>query len=256
MSLPKLVPLSPQSVWAPVYGSAPSCTAPRFEAAQNVALQLEGDPTSLDVDLGRLAGAAPSCQHYEVSKCLFDVARVGHISFDVAMRGCGDVWACPLWMSPRTWRAPQHRSGEIDFVEKCGKTLNLSFGETKPFNAPWPGKDPANLPPHRVTLDFQADGSVASAMTDLATGQRTRGLHLTGPWSYRAQTAQNWPGNPCRLISDIWNGTAGDGGYWACQGHASPASRCRYTISNLKIGTKDGAPLFAPGSPCACLNAA
>lgn len=34
-------------------------------------------------------------------------------------RPSGDVWACPLWMSPEQWRAPQHKSGEIDFVENC-----------------------------------------------------------------------------------------------------------------------------------------
>jgi hypothetical protein len=252
-----LQPLDGSSIWAPRLGTHPSCTSPAFDlaAAAKIGRRCAEDPTSLDLDLSRLAsdggGSSTGCPHFE-SVCHFDVARVGSISFDVEMRQCGDVWACPLWMSPRSWRPPQHASGEIDFVENCKGSLNLSFGEAPPYFAQWPGRSAAALGRQHVRLDFEPDGSVLPTMTDAATGQSVTGLHLTGGQSYRAQTSQNWKDNPFSLISDIWNGVSGDAGYAACQGRTAPQSRCGYTVSNVKIASNDGSQLFS--GTCAALN--
>ena len=244
-------PLDGTSIWSPKYGTHPSCTSPVFDGAHDTARMCAGDPTSLDVDLTRLVGSSTSCPHYGTS-CAFDVAKVKQISFDVEMRNCGDVWACPLWMSPEHWRPPQHRSGEIDFVENCKGALNLSFGETPQYFSQWPGRSAAQLGRQHVELDFLDDGSVRPTMTDAQTGQVVAGLHLTGDQSYRAQTSQNWKDNPFHIISDIWNGNSGDAGYAACQGRTVPDSKCGYTVRNIKIASKTGEPLFS--GVCAALN--
>jgi len=213
-----------------------------------------GDPTSLDVDLTRMqkGHTRTSCPHYE-SSCSFDVAKVGKISFDVEMRNCAKVWACPLWMSPETWRSPQRESGEIDFVENCDDHLNVSFGESLPYYSEWPGRSAAKLGKQHVVLEFQKDGSVLPTMTDSLTGEMVAGVHLTGSQSYQAMTSKNWGSNPFKLVSDIWNGTEGNPGYAACQKQTKPDSECGYTVQNIKIFPKPGEPKLFSGK-CEALN--
>lgn len=247
-----LQPLDGSSIWEPSFGTHPSCASPAFDASHDTSKMCAGDPTSLDVDFSRLPGDSTSCPHYQ-TVCSFDVSRVESINFDVEMRQCGDIWACPLWMSPSQWRSPQHSSGEIDFVENCKGNLNISFGEDAPYIGRWPGRDAADLQRQHVQLDFLQDGSVLPTMTDAKTGQSVSGLHLTGALSYRSSTSFNWKDNPFRLISDIWNGTSGDGGYANCQGHSVPNSKCAYTVSNIKIASNDGREMFS--GKCAAMNA-
>lgn len=169
------------------------------------------------------------------------------------MSRCAKVWACPLWMSPETWRAPQHESGEIDFVENCDDHLNVSFGEIAPYYSEWPHRSAAKLGKQHVVLEFQNDGSVLPTMTDSLTKETVAGVHLTGSQSYQAMTSKNWGSNPFRLVSDIWNGTSGNEGYAACQKQTDPDSKCGYTVQNIKIAPKPGEPKLFSGK-CEALN--
>ena len=238
------------SIWQPDLSAAPSCTPTMTSADASVARTCPGDPTKLFVDLTKApSGERGRCYHWGAPSCMFDMNDVKAISFHVEMQNCKDVWAAPLWVTPHPWVAPQDDSGEIDMMENCSGSLNLSFGSDPHNYGPWPGKNADNLPPHEVTLTFQENGDVTSKMCPLAGGDCVAGPTRTG---YRQATSKNWNGKNFSIVSDVWNGTGGDAGYAACAKHSTPDTNCAYKVSNIKFTPQTG-PVFT--GACSSLNA-
>jgi hypothetical protein len=181
---------------------------------------------------------------------------VAQISFETSMSNCKSVWAANLWTTPNPWLQNQHSSGEIDFVENCAHSLNISFGETSQYYAQWPGKNADNLTRQRVTITFdQAKDEVTTQMCSIDDpSQCVSAMTRKG---YFADSAHNWRGRGRNfsLVSDLWDGTNGNEGYWGCQGKTDPNSQCSYQVSNIRFTPRDpNKPVFPDGA-CAVMNA-
>jgi hypothetical protein len=260
------------SIWQPQYNQRPSsCTAPAFTEAQAAAMTTcPTDPTALDVDLRKL-GDKTACLHYTAAGCSFKITDVREIRFDAMMEGCRDTWACPLWATPSQWNFPQRSSGEIDFLEHCSNNLNVSFGSDQGDYVTWQGAtglpltgDKAEWKTYRFAVERRGPGEddfdVKSFVCPLGQpdSPECKEALFAGPanpglgYGYGERVKGNLQYD-LTLVSDIWNGTAGDAGYAACQRQANPNSQCHYAIQHVRVVPADGVrELFAPGAPQAC----
>lgn len=239
----------------------PSCYGPgmTWEDVSKVARFGEGgDPTSINVDLSRTSTPG-KCFKFAAEACPFDMKDVGRISFDVSMSKCKSVWAAPLWMSPTPWIGPQHKSGEIDFVENCHGSNNISFGESGQYFTRWP-YTADDLPKRTVVIDVDhSSGTVYSKMCPPGEPDSSSCVAGKTREGYMQDTESHWGGRGRNfyLISDIWNGTSGPGSWETCNfGRADHASKCSYTVSNIKFAPRPGGPSEVFDQPqCKALNA-
>lgn len=208
------------------------------------------DPTSLSVDMGKLAeGQRQRCIWYNMPQCEFNMDDIHTLSFDVTSSGCGKQWICPLWSTPRYWGTSQDHSGEVDYVENCAGNLNIAFGSSPGMYHKWGNATAESLAGH-VTIHFdQGKDHIWGDMCPLG-GERDDCAHFDH-WGYFAATAANRAhGNVSHFVSDIWNGQQGSA-LDVCSLNRDPYTNCKYSVSNIKMQGNKG-PLFS--GECSALN--
>lgn len=217
----------------------------------------------VDVDLARVdtALSAEGCMSFG-ARCAFQKRSLRSLQFAASTSGCfgaQSVWAAPLWMAPDHWVAPQGRSGEIDFMERCGNQqgtgIALNFGAPAAagarssyaiddtdrehvyyfeFQSPWSGEKVGDA----VEAYQCAEGTMPS-LQGIAAAQ----CKLLGTYpNYFSWTDK--PGdlaaNTFRLVTDIWNVPEAVASGGACVARAPFANRaCRYRVSGILFRFSD-----------------
>lgn len=234
--------VAPSSNWVWSSGAAPSpsCTSPPVE---NNAQMCSGDPTSVVIQ----GNGQPQCLGASMPDCRFNLRNIQQLDFDVNMIGCGGTWAAPLWMSPEYW-AGGGASGEIDMMENCPSDAvwnNFAGGGTQVRVTI---ADPNSFQGH-TTMWNQADEGTDTISTHVTTCDPSDvqggSCPETGAVAYYQNIfgANGCNGHNCMytLISDIWNGLAGDDGYQSCAGGQTHySSGCHVSVSNIRFKASPG----------------
>lgn len=212
------------------------------------------DYTSVFVDLASVSSKT-GCYAW-TSECTFDLLRVSSIVFDVDLRNCASVWACPLWISPSPWVAPAQTSGEIDFVELCPRgAVATNFGaggEPGEREQSWASAFGLEGP-RRFTMTIGGGGgTLATRICRLDGSDCFDGAVYENFLSVAASTRGRSVSFPYHINVDVWNGYGGDGGWYGCGAQNDPQTTCQFAIRNIRIHSKDGGPIF--GGKCAALN--
>jgi len=251
---PGSYPEDPQSNWAWSTGvsTCPSCTNP---PTQNWGKMCPGDPTSVVIEnYGK-----PSCLRTAMTDCKMNMHEVQQIDFDLRLSLCGSTWAAPLWLTPDYW-AGGGASGELDLVELCpaGDVWTNFAGAEAPigYQSKWEFADPNYFIGH-VTMWKNEDGGkggVTAKMCD-ETERDNHGGHCSGknaayyPSVYGSNGCSSSHDCMFTMVSDIWNGYSGDGGFYACSAGYPQTDTCRTSVRNIRIK----GPQFY--GKCAALNA-
>jgi len=178
--------------------------------------------------------------------CKFDLRNMEQLDFDINMINCGGTWAAPLWMTPDYWQGGG-ASGEIDMMENCptNAVYNNFAGGGSQVRVEI--ADPNSFQGH-TTLWKQDDGNGIQSIhvrtcdpSDMLDGS----CREEGSIAYYRDIygANGCRGQNCMytLISDIWNGYAGDDGYQGCTGGQTHlSSGCQTSVSNIRIKAATG----------------
>jgi hypothetical protein len=242
------------SIWFRSLSTAPSCSAPPpSKQDPQIARSCNDDPTALVVDLSAAGSASAKnrCFHYE-SACSFDINKVKEISFDLDAQGCADVWTAPLWMVPPNWGPTQWVSGEIDFFEICQQKPTVSFGSEPGQHGVW--SVDANHVQNKVRIHFDhATDTITSEICDLRSEKCQSSGYTRHGYFEDIKKSHNPAGTGMTFVSDIWNGSSGDGGFLGCARGGQHDSSCKYSVKNVKVSSTTGEKLFT--GTCAALNA-
>jgi hypothetical protein len=242
-------------VFEPANGQWQSCDMP---ISSRGATMCEGDPTSIFMNMADLNDKT-GCFAF-TSKCSFDMKRLAYFEFDIDLKDCGTVWAAPLWASPNPWVGPAKTSGEVDFVELCTVgTVRTNFGaggEPGEKQMSWGSAWGLNGPKHFLaTLDSAAAGGhLRTFVSDLGSGNAIAESYYLNYLNIATAT-RGGNNYPFTLVSDLWNGYGGDGGWYGCQARNDPNTQCQYVIKNIRFHTNDHCPMFSGGA-CAAMNGA
>ena len=233
-----------KSLWNRIYGVVPSCVPDPSATDPNIAWVYDNDPTKLNIDLTKTTDKR-HCFKYAMSDCSFNINDVKEIDFYIDMKDCNDTWAAPLWMVPPIWGPSQHQSGEIDFAESCCGKFNVSFGSTPSYYGKWPVDDDTNVKGHiKISIDKEKD-IITTQFCD-SNGCKN-GFTRTGYFK-DILSGSNPDGKGMTFISDIWNGTGGDGGFAGCSKQSicktNYDSNCNYNISNIRLKSVNNKSLF------------
>jgi len=203
-------------------------------------------------------------------ECQYHMRGVKQLEFDVEWEACGGLWMAPLWTvswpwAPKTGR--QGESGEIDFVEECPvPAMNTNLGCYNAFQGDgcvdaqhWATGETSGGVKH-VVMTFDCDDliiHVCSRGGGSSDGSCTQVAFYRNYLSivYPTREGRN---NQYHFVSDIFNDRpfGKDAGWSGCRAERNNDTACKYAVTNIRIHTKDGAPIFAPGSKCAALDAA
>jgi hypothetical protein len=219
---------------------SPSCTSP---PVQNNARMCQGDPTSVVIE----GNGQPQCLSAKASDCKFSMYDMEQLDFDVNMLGCGGTWAAPLWMSPNRWKGGG-ASGEVDMMENCPSSAVYSNFAGGGDQVRWSFADPNNLRSH-TTMWKRADSNGVMSVfvktcqpSELVSGSCAFGGTMAYLRDiYGLNGCSN--GGDCiyTLISDIWNGFSGDGGYIGCAGgQPHYSSGCSVAVSRIRFKAAAG----------------
>jgi len=174
-----------------------------------------------------------------MDQCAFNMHDFQRLDFDVQMIDCKGTWAAPLWMSPNHWEGGGE-SGEIDMLENCWKDevrSNFAGGGTQ---VKW--TDNGNDFTAHVTMWKQDDGDGVQSIHINACQYSDRQSDGTCPEVGSAYLRDIYGKFGCsrgdcvyHMISDIWNGVAGDGGWAGCTGSTTNwGSQCKFSITNIR----------------------
>lgn len=222
-------------VWSQDVGQSPSCTYPPLESASEMCA---GDPTSVVIQ----GTGQPQCISSSLHHCKFNMRDFVQLDADLSMIDCGGTWAAPLWMTPDYWEGGGS-AGEIDMLENCpSSALYSNFaGGGNPKR--WEISNPNSFQGH-MTMWKQDDGDgIMSIRVKTCTSKEaTEGsgsCFEEDAAYYRDIYGQNGckDGN-CMytMVSDIWNGWAGDGGFSECtNGQPQWGNQCKFSVSNIRI---------------------
>lgn len=229
-----------------------------------------GDPTSVRIETK--PGLA-ECLVASVQECKIPMHDFVSLDYDFSISNCLGVWGCPLWMTPDKWQWGPG-SGEIDSLEFCTRdAIHMNFaggGHQIRVNSNMFSLD--NSSGH-VTVRKDNAGIVTTSICNSneaklnEDGQCNRPIYNScneclqknqnyscwcNPNSnniYGSGGCQN--GGDClwTLVSDIWNGVSGDGGYSACmsaipgvveQGKPNLNGGCKFSVEHVVL--KGGGP--------------
>jgi len=231
--------------WSAAITGAQSCTSPGIG---NWGKMCEGDPTSVVI----VNYGVPSCLRTDMSDCKMNMREVEQIDFDLRIRDCGNTWAAPLWLTPDRWSSAggAYNSGELDLVELCVPDGGVQTNFAGPNgNMNW-GVDPMWYIGH-VTMWNQGGDITVQLCND--EDKDSQGSCYQYPGS--AHRADIYNSNACkndncqfRMVSDIWNGYAGDSGFTYCSNRdnkGKPESEhrvgppstdtCKTSVRNIRI---------------------
>jgi len=225
-------------IWNTDAVPSPSCTSPPVE---NHALMCEGDPTSVVIQ----GNGGPQCLSAH-SACNFHMGNIFQLDFDVSILGCAGTWAAPLWMTPDEWGTDGPSSGEIDMLEMCPTDAlysNFAGGGTQ---KKWSSADVNNFHGH-TTMWKRADeyGEQGISVTTCISADMIDGAcpEVGAAFLPNIYDQHGCHDGNCmyHLISDIWNGNDGDGGYQYCaSGQSHSSGGCSLSISNILFDAVPG----------------
>lgn len=236
--------MSPEADWVWSTGAvpSPSCTNP---PVVNNAQMCEGDPTSIVLQ----ASGQAECLASKMD-CPFNMHDLDQLDFDVDMVGCEGTWAAPLWMSPNHWEGGGW-SGEIDMLENCPwdqVRSNFAGASDNSKQVSWTGAVGTgavgtgdDFKAH-TTLWKQDDGNGVMSIHVKACHQSEVNSDGTCPQDGAAYLSDIYGKNGCskgdcvyHMISDIWNGQDGDGGWVGCTGRSTNfGSQCKFSVTNIR----------------------
>lgn len=253
--------MAPDDSWVfeAARGQWHSCDMPISSRGATMCVNENGqpDPSSIFMNMADMQHGRSGCFAF-TSKCSFNMRRLAYFEFDVDLRGCETVWAGPLWASPNPWTSPAKTSGEVDFVELCTVgSVRTNFGaggEPGEQQVSWGSASGMDGPKHFVaTLDpAAAGGHLRTFVSELDGSNRITGSYYL---NYLNTVTATKGGNnyPFTLVSDVWNGYGGDGGWDGCQARNDPNTNCQYVIKNIRFHTNDNRPMFDWGA-CKAMN--
>lgn len=224
------------------------------------------DHTSIYVDMTGVKDKTGCFAWYSYA-CPLDLRTISKLEFDIDIKGCGDVWAGPFWLTPSAWYGPGGQSGEIDLIEACPVgNVNNNFA----------GCDGAQGICHEATIasggglggpkhivmtladsgEVSKGGDLKVEVCDLGGSNCRDGGYFTDFLRTAKSTKMRPVGStlPYYLVSDIWNGLSGDGGWYGCNARNSPATQCQYAVLNIQVHGNHGAHVFNSGGKCTALN--
>lgn len=210
---------------------------------ENVGQMCAGDPTSVVLQ----GSGQPQCLGTTMPDCKFNMHDVDQLDFDINMLGCGGTWAAPLWMTPDHWYDGPN-SGEIDMLENCPSDALHSNFAGGGSQITWAIADPNSFQGH-TTMWKQADGDGVMSI-HVKTCDPSEVVNGACPENgdvaylrdiYGLNGCSNGANCEYMMISDIWNGLAGDAGYQACS-HGQPhySSGCSTSITHIRFKAKPG----------------
>lgn len=204
----------------------------------------EGDPTSVVIQ----GNGQPQCLSAQMSDCRFNMHDFDQLDADLNMVGCGGTWAAPLWMTPDHW-AGGGDSGEVDMLENCPSSSvdsNFAGGGTQ---EKWTIANPNSFQGH-MTMWKQADEADSSTQSihvklcnpdEVQSGVCPEGVTAYLHDIYGKNGCSNGANCMYTMVSDIWNGLDGDGGYAGCAGGKTHASSgCHISITNIRVQASSG----------------
>jgi len=231
----------PDSIWKQL-PAHPSCAYAGHPFKSEGFGQCAGDPTSITLNMGVVAEKQGCYAYTTEDKKEWTMNEVSEISFDAEWEDCEGVWTAPLWLTPKTWVAPQGLSGEIDLIETCKSHAQETVGtsiictdhpDPQCLDSQW-GEAASSNGPQRFRGKIDGEGTWTM---DKCSLDGTK-CELVSRYP-RYLTTATGPEKDMKFhfVSDLWNGGAGDSGWAAC-GTLNKNTKCRYTIANIKVTPK------------------
>ena len=231
----------PDSIWKQL-PAHPSCVYAGHPFKSEGFGQCAGDPTSITLNMGVVAEKQGCYAYTTEDKKEWTMNEVSEISFDAEWEDCEGVWTAPLWLTPKTWVAPQGLSGEIDLIETCKSHAQETVGtsiictdhpDPQCLDSQW-GEAASSNGPQRFRGKIDGEGTWTM---DKCSLDGTK-CELVSRYP-RYLTTATGPEKDMKFhfVSDLWNGGAGDSGWAAC-GTLNKNTKCRYTIANIKVTPK------------------
>jgi hypothetical protein len=279
---------------ATVNDTAPSCASSHGACNDigNAPLMCAADPASVYIAVQR--GKA-ECLVAKAPQCKIPMHDFISLDYDFAVQSCNGIWAAPLWMTPDTWQWGPG-SGEIDSEEMCTRdAIHLNFaggGHQVRLNTSRFNIDGST---GHITVRKDEDGivTIAACSQEEARRKNQNGGEYQCPAPVYADCAECLSGgsygcwcnpntNPpniygsggcapaghgdCMwtLVSDIWNGVRGDGGYQGCMtavpaiglpaGKPNLNSDCKFSVEKITLrgGGVGGKLQWGGDSPSSC----
>ena len=248
--------------------------------------QCENDPASVRISTTKQKA---ECLVAKSSACKIPMHDFISLDYDFHIEQCTGIWAAPLWMTPDTWQWGPG-SGEIDSEEFCSRdSIHLNFaggGSQKKLD---PKLFNINNAEGHITVRKDVAGivTIAACTLDEALANKNQCAApvysncndcLWGPnntygcWCnpesnniYGSGGCAPTGGGDClwTLVSDIWNGVTGDGGYTGCmtevpgvvdKGKPYLNSSCAFSVEHILLrgsGMNDSLQ-FGKNSPAYC----
>ena len=245
------------------------------------------DPASVRI---AVAPGKAECLVAKSQACKIPMHDFVSLDYDFHIDQCLGIWAAPLWMTPDKWQWGGG-SGEIDSEEFCSRdAIHLNFaggGSQKRLD---PALFNINRAEGHITVRKDSNGivTVNACSFEEASGNHGQctapvyqdcneclhnAINTYACWCngdtpdlniYASGGCAN--GGDCMwtLVSDIWNGVAGDAGYTGCM-TAVPAlnldkntpnlnSHCALSVEHIVVrgGGPNQSLRWGPGSPPYC----
>lgn len=173
--------------------------------------------------------------------CKFSMRDLSQLDFDLSILDCWGTWAAPLWMTPDYW-AGGGTSGEIDMSENCPAESLWSNFAGGGAQKRWSEANPNGFQGHTTMWKIPDEDGVVSVHVKTCTQEEAA---AGGSCSLMdtAYLRDIYGQNGCKdgnciytMVSDIWNGWAGDEGFYDCA-HGEPkwGNECKFSVTNIRV---------------------
>lgn len=294
---------TPWAFSATVNDTAPSCASSRGACNDlgNAPKMCEHDPASVYIAVQR--GQA-ECLVAKAPQCAIPMRDFVSLDYDFAVQQCNGIWAAPLWMTPDTWQwgPGSGEIDSEEMCTRDAIHLNFAGGghqvelNTSRFNIDGTAghitvrKDTDGIvtiaacsreEARRRMLDnggdddddggaYQCPLPIYRDCADCQSGDKTFGCwcnpNTNPPNIYGSGGCAPAGHGDCMwtLVSDIWNGVRGDGGYQGCMtavptiglpaGKPNLNSDCKFSVEKITVrgGGVGGKIRWGRDSPPSC----